>query len=193
MRIPVLDGNQARGWVRSGLLARPNNLLPMLCIAAALVACQSTPDTQPVSNSQPVADPQPAPAAIAAPAPALSNSAALDQTVAVVPPGKGVSPRYAAFSGIWAGQLNGMYDGKLAVLTVSSGGQVTVSYAWGNLADNKPGVADGSGRISGNTLKLGRLPNGADITATMPSPGTLNVTYALAGQTYTGSFARVGQ
>jgi hypothetical protein len=165
----------------------------MFCIAVALAACQSTPDTQPVANSQPVADPQPAPAAIAAPAPALSNSAVLDQTVAVVPPAKGVPARYAAFSGIWAGQLNGMYDGKLAVLTVSSGGQVTVSYAWGDLADNKPGVADGSGRIVGNTLKLGRLPNGADITATMPSPGTLNVTYALAGQTYTGSFARVSQ
>lgn len=163
----------------------------MLGVVAALAACQSTPDTQPVAGSQPVADPQPAPAA--APAPALPNSAVLDQTVAVVPPGKGVPARYAAFSGIWAGQLNGMYDGKLAVLTVSSGGQVTVSYAWGDLADNKPGVADGSGRISGSTLKLGRLPNGADITATMPSPGTLNVTYALAGQTYTGSFARVGQ
>ncbi|RAZ91324.1 hypothetical protein DPM33_08460 [Mesorhizobium hawassense] len=86
-----------------------------------------------------------------------------------------------------------MYDGKLAVLTVSQGGQVTVSYAWGDLADNKPGVADGSGRIAGNTLKLGRLPNGADITATMPSPGTLSVTYALAGQTYTGAFVRVSQ
>lgn len=163
----------------------------MLGVVAALVACQSTPDTQPVPGSHPVADPQPAPAA--APAPALPNSAVLDQTVAVVPPGKGVPARYAAFSGIWAGQLNGMYDGKLAVLTVSSGGQVTVSYAWGDLADNKPGVADGSGRISGNTLKLGRLPNGADITATMPSPGTLNVTYALAGQIYAGTFARVSQ
>jgi hypothetical protein len=117
----------------------------------------------------------------------------LDQTVSVTPPGKGVPARYAAFSGIWAGQLNGMYDGRLAVLTVSPGGQVTVSYAWGDLADNKPGVADGSGRISGNTMKLGRLPNGADITAAMLSEGTLNVTYALAGQTYTGSFARVSQ
>lgn len=191
MRIPVLGGKLAQGRVRSGLLARSSSLLPMLGVVAALAACQSTPDTQPVAGSQPVADPQPAPAA--APAPALPNSAVLDQTVAVVPPGKGVPARYAAFSGIWAGQLNGMYDGKLAVLTVSSGGQVTVSYAWGDLADNKPGVADGSGRISGSTLKLGRLPNGADITATMPSPGTLNVTYALAGQTYTGSFARVGQ
>lgn len=183
MNIPVLDGNQLR--VRPRLLARPNSPLPMFCIAVALAACQSTPETQPV------ADPQPAPAA--APAPALPNSAVLDQTVAVVPPGKGVPARYAAFSGIWAGQLNGMYDGKLAVLTVSSGGQVTASYAWGDLADNKPGVADGSGRISGNILKLGRLPNGADITATMASPGTLSVTYALAGQTYTGSFARVSQ
>lgn len=185
MRIPALGGNPAQGRVRSGLLARQNNLLPMLCIAAALAACQSTPDTQPV------ADPQPAPAA--APAPASPNSAVLDEAAAVVPPGKGVPARYAAFSGIWAGQLNGMYDGKLAILTVSSGGQVTASYAWGDLADNKPGVADGSGRIVGSTLKLGRLPNGADITATMASPGTLNVTYALAGQTYTGSFARIGQ
>ncbi|WP_245273471.1 hypothetical protein [Mesorhizobium sp. WSM3224] len=117
----------------------------------------------------------------------------LDQAVAIVPPGKGVPARYAAFSGIWAGQLNGMYDGRLAVLTVSSGGQVTVSYAWGDLADNKPGVADGSGRIVGNRLKLGRLPNGADITATMPSEGTLDVAYTLGDQTYTGSFARVSQ
>lgn len=187
MNIPVMGVIQARRRVRSGRLARSNRLLPMFWVAMALAACQSTPDTRPV------ADPQPVPAAIAAPAPASSNSAVLDQTVAIVPPGKGVPARYAAFSGVWAGQLNGMYDGKLAVLTVSSGGQVTVSYAWGDLADNKPGVADGSGRISGNTLKLGRLPNGADITASMPSPGTLNVTYALAGQTYTGSFTRVSQ
>lgn len=191
MNIPVLGGIQAQGRARPGLLARSNSLLPMFWIAIALVACQSTPDTQPVAGSQPVADPQPAPAAIASSA--SSNSAVLDQGIAIVPPGKGVPARYAAFSGIWAGQLNGMYDGKLAVLTVSSGGQVTVSYAWGDLADNKPGVADGSGRISGNALKLGRLPNGADITATMPSPGTLDVTYALAGQTYTGSFVRVSQ
>ena len=188
MNIPVLGGKLAEGRVRPGLLARSSNLLPMLCVAAAIAACQSTPDTQPVATSQPVADPQPAPAA-----PALSNSAVLDQTVAVVPPGKGVPARYAAFSGIWAGQFNGMYDGKLAVLTVSSGGQVTASYAWGDLADNKPGVADGSGRIVGSTLKLGRLPNGADITATMVSQGTLDVTYSLAGQTYTGPFTRVSQ
>lgn len=186
MRIPALGGNLAQGRVRSGLLARQNGLLPMLCIlASTLAACQSAPDEPPPS--------EPIPAAAAASAATSPNSAVLDQAAAIVPPGKGVPARYAAFSGIWAGQLNGMYDGKLAVLTVSSGGQVTVSYAWGDLADNKPGVADGSGRIVGNTLKLGRLPNGADITATMPSPGTLNVTYALAGQTYIGSFARVGQ
>ncbi|RWA77694.1 hypothetical protein EN836_24490 [Mesorhizobium sp. M1C.F.Ca.ET.193.01.1.1] len=83
-----------------------------------------------------------------------------------------------------------MYEGKLAVLTVSSGGQVTVSYAWGDVADNKPGVADGSGRIVGNTLKLGRLPNGADITFAMLPDGTLAATYTLAGQTYKGQFAR---
>lgn len=47
----------------------------------------------------------------------------------VTPPGKGVPAKYAAFSGIWAGQLDGMYEGKLAVLTVSPRGQVTVTYA----------------------------------------------------------------
>ena len=174
-----------RSPVRFGS-ASPNGLWPALGFAAfALVACQSTPDTQPA------ADPQPAPAPIAVPA--APNSAVLDQGIAITPPAKGVPVKYAAFSGIWAGQLSGMYDGKLAVLTVSSGGQVTVSYAWGDLADNKPGVADGSGRIAGNTMKLGRLPNGADITATMVSQGTLDVTYSLAGQTYTGPFTRTGQ
>ncbi|MDX8536659.1 MULTISPECIES: hypothetical protein [Mesorhizobium] len=108
----------------------------------------------------------------------------------VTPPGKGVPAKYAAFSGIWAGQLDGMYEGKLAVLTVSPRGQVTVTYAWGDLADNKPGVADGAGKIVGSTLKLGRLPNGADVTATMLPDGTLAASYALAGQTYTGSFTR---
>ena len=167
-------------------LAPPNSLLMLLGIAAfALVACQSAPDNPPPA--------QPAPVAVVAPAPVSSNSAVLDQNVAIVPPGKGVPAKYAAFSGIWAGQLNGMYDGKLAVLTVSSGGQVTVSYAWGDLADNKPGVADGQGRIVGSTLKLSRLPNGADIVFTMSSDRTLAATYTLAGQVYTGPFAKVGQ
>ncbi len=114
----------------------------------------------------------------------------LDRAVAITPPGKGVPAKYAAFSGIWAGRLDGMYEGKLAVLTVSSGGQVMVSYAWGDVADNKPGVADGAGRIVGNTLKLGRLPNGADIAFTMQPDGTLAGTYALAGHTYAGPFTR---
>ncbi|WP_245420374.1 MULTISPECIES: hypothetical protein [unclassified Mesorhizobium] len=108
----------------------------------------------------------------------------------VTPPGKGVPAKYAAFSGIWAGRLDGLYEGKLAVLTVSPGGQATVSYAWGDVAENKPGVADGAGRIVGNTLKLGRLPNGADATFTMLPDGTLAATYALAGQTFKGQFAK---
>jgi hypothetical protein len=83
-----------------------------------------------------------------------------------------------------------MYEGKLAVLTVSPRGQVTVTYAWGDLADNRPGVADGAGRIVGNTLKLGRLPNGADASFMMLPDGTLAATYALSGQNYTGAFAR---
>jgi hypothetical protein len=91
---------------------------------------------------------------------------------------------------MWAGRLAGMYEGKLAVLTVSSNGAVTVTYAWGNLADNRPGVADGAGRIVGNTLKLGRLPNGADASFTMLPDATLAVTYTLAGQSYTGAFVK---
>ena len=114
----------------------------------------------------------------------------MDPSVVATPPGKGVPAKYAAFSGIWAGRLDGIYEGKLAVLTVSPGGQVTVTYAWGDLADNKPGVADGAGKIVGNTLKLARLPNGADATFIMQPDGTLAATYALAGQTYAGAFAR---
>ncbi|WP_246800774.1 hypothetical protein [Mesorhizobium amorphae] len=108
----------------------------------------------------------------------------------ITPPAKGVPRRYAAFSGIWAGRLDGMYEGKLAVLTVSPGGNVTVTYAWGDVADNRPGVADGAGKIVGQTLKLGRLPNGADASFAMQPDGTLAGTYTLAGQTYTGAFAR---
>ncbi len=110
--------------------------------------------------------------------------------MAITPPAKGVPSRYVAFSGIWAGRLDGMYEGKLAVLTISPRGQVTVTYAWGDLADNRPGVADGAGKIVGQTLKLGRLPNGADASFAMLPDGTLAATYTLAGQTYTGAFAR---
>jgi hypothetical protein len=120
--------------------------------------------------------------------PAGDGSAVLDSSVTVTPPGEGIPAKYAAFSGIWGGQLNGMYEGKLAVLTITRGGNVTATYAWGDLADNRPGVADGEGKIAGSTLKLRRLPNGADITAAMQSDGTLAVTYALAGTTYTGTF-----
>ena len=86
-----------------------------------------------------------------------------------MPPGEGIPAKYVAFSGIWGGQLDGMYDGKLAVLTISRGGNVTATYAWGDVADNKPGVADGEGKIFGNTLKLRRLPNGGDVSAVMIS------------------------
>jgi hypothetical protein len=83
-----------------------------------------------------------------------------------------------------------MYEGKLAVQTVSPKGKVTATYAWGDLADNRPGVADGTGKIVGNTLKLERLPNGADASFMMLPDGTLSGTYTLAGQTYTGAFIR---
>ena len=148
--------------------------------ALSLAACQSAPEA-----SQPAA-PEPSLGPIAA----LPGSAIMDQSVTITPPGKGVPASYAAFSGLWAGRLEGMYEGKLAVLSVSSKGTVTVTYAWGKLGDNNPGVADGAGRIVGNTLKLGRLPNGADASFMMQPDGALAVTYALAGQTYRGSFSK---
>lgn len=156
----------------------------MLGFAAfSLAACQSAPEAPP-----PPPPPQPA---VAAPVPApAEGSAVLDPSVAVTPPGKDVAAKYAAFSGIWGGLLDGLYEGKVAVLTVSRGGNVTVTYAWGNLADNKPGVADGAGRIVGSTLKLGRLPNGADISFAMQPDGSLATTYSLADRTYTGVFTK---
>lgn len=83
-----------------------------------------------------------------------------------------------------------MYDAKLAVQTISSDGKVTVTYAWGNLGDNYPGEAAGAGRIVGTTLKLERLPNGADVSFVMLSDGALAGTVRLGGQTYTGAFLR---
>jgi hypothetical protein len=145
----------------------------------ALAACQSAPDTAP-----------PAPAPLPAPGPPASGSAVLDSSVTVVPPAEKVPRKYAVFSGIWAGSWNGMSEGKLAVRTVAANGKVTVTYAWGTLADNRPGTADGQGRIAGSTLKLDRFANGADATFTMQANGTLAGTYALSGTTYAGVFSR---
>jgi hypothetical protein len=153
----------------------------MLGLAAfTLAACQSAPE------APPSAAPEPALGPVALP----PGSAVIDSSVTTTPPGKSVPAKYAAFSGIWVGRLEGLYEGKLAVLTVSPNGSVTVTYAWGNLADNRPGVADGAGKIVGNTLKLGRLPNGADASFMMLPDGTLAGTYTLASQTYTGTFIR---
>lgn len=114
----------------------------------------------------------------------------MDQSVTITPPAKGVPAKYAAFSGMWAGRLQGTYEAKVAVQTIAANGKVTVTFAWGNLGDNNPGEAAGEGRIVGNTLKLGRLPNGADISLTMMPDKTLSVTYVLVGQTYAGAFTR---
>ena len=163
-------------------LAPPNSLFPTLGFAAfMLVACQSAPEPAPAPEPQPIA-----PAAVSAP----DGAAVLDPSVRVMPPGEGIPAKYVAFSGIWGGRLDGMYDGKLAVLTISRGGNVTATYAWGDIADNKPGVADGEGKIFGNTLKLRRLPNGGDVSAVMQADGTLTVTYGLADRTYTGTFTK---
>jgi hypothetical protein len=149
--------------------------------ALALTACQSAPETA----TPPGLAPAPLPAA-----PAVSGSAVLDSSVTITPPDSKVARKYAAFSGVWSGSWNGMYEGKLAVRTVSANGKVTVTYAWGTLADNRPGTAEGQGRIAGSTLKLDRFANGADATFTMQGDGTLAGTYALSGTTYAGVFSR---
>lgn len=114
----------------------------------------------------------------------------MDQSVTITPPAKGVPAKYAAFSGMWAGRLEGTSEAKVAVQTISPNGKVTVTFAWGIVGDNNPGEAAGAGKIVGTTLKLGRLPNGADVSLMMLPDGTLAATYMLAGQTYTGVFIR---
>ncbi|MER8366030.1 MAG: hypothetical protein E5W81_09725 [Mesorhizobium sp.] len=159
--------------------------------ALVLAACQSAPETpQPVTLEPALESGIPLQPPLAA-AGVPSGSAIMHQSVAVTPPGKGVPTKYADFSGLWAGRLEGMYDAKLAVQTVSSNGKVTVTYAWGNLGDNYPGEAAGAGRIVGRTLKLERLPNGADVSFVMRPDGALAGTVTLAGQTYTGAFLKL--
>ena len=155
-------------------------------MALALVACQSAP-----------AEPQPVPDPVGTPAQPISNSAAafagsaiMDPSVTITPPAKGVPTKYAAFSGMWVGRLEGTDEAKVAVQTISPNGKVTVTFAWGMLGDNNPGEAAGAGKIVGTTLKLGRLPNGADVSFMMLPDGTLAGTVMLAGQTYTGVFIR---
>lgn len=151
--------------------------------ALALSASQSAPETPQPATRERASEPgiiPPEPALVPAAVP--SGSAINDQSGAVTPPGKGVPPKYAAFSGLWAGRLEGMYDAKLAVQTVSSNGKVTVTYAWGNLGDNYPGEAAGAGRIVGSTLKLERLPNGADVSFVMAPDGALAGTVTLAAR-----------
>ncbi|WP_421916836.1 hypothetical protein [Mesorhizobium sp.] len=159
--------------------------------ALALAACQSAPQQAPPPGLEAASNPAavpPQPASM--PAASSPGTAIMDSSVTITPPAKGVAARYAAFSGIWTGRLDGQYDGKLAVQSVSSNGQVTVTYAWGVLGDNNPGEAAGAGRIVGSTLKLGRLPNGADVSFRMLPDGTLAGTYTLVDHTYTGAFVR---
>ena len=145
----------------------------------ALAACQSAPPPD-------MAPPAPAPL----PGPPASGSAVLDSSVIITPPDSKVPKKYAAFSGVWTGLWDGIYEGKLAVRSVATNGKIAVTYAWGTLADNKPGTADGQGRVAGSTLKLDRFANGADATFTLQGDGTLAGTYALSGVTYTGVFSR---
>ncbi|RWF73432.1 MAG: hypothetical protein EOS26_17975 [Mesorhizobium sp.] len=163
----------------------------MLGLAAlAITACQSAPEA-PQPPPEPALELGTIPAQTASdPAAVPSGSAIMHQSVAVTPPDKAVPTKYAVFSGLWAGRLDGRYDAILAVQTISSNGKVTVTYAWGTLGDNHPGEAAGAGRIVGSTLKLERLPNGADVSFVMRPDRTLAGTVRLAGQTYTGAFLK---
>ncbi|AZO44592.1 MULTISPECIES: hypothetical protein [unclassified Mesorhizobium] len=153
--------------------------------ALALAACQSAPEAPQSAALEPASDP-----VAVSPQPAPPGSAIMDQSMTITPPAKGVPTRYAAFSGMWVGRLEGTDEAKVAVQTISPNGKVTVTFAWGMLGDNNPGEAAGAGKIVGTTLKLGRLPNGADVSFMMLPDGTLAGTVALAGQTYTGVFIR---
>jgi hypothetical protein len=157
--------------------------------ALALAACQSAPGAPQSAALEAASDPVAVP-----PQPALDpvppGSAIMDQSMTITPPAKGVPTKYAAFSGMWIGRLEGMDEAKVAVQTISPNGKVTVTFAWGMLGDNNPGEAAGAGKIVGTTLKLGRLPNGADVSFMMLPDGTLGGTVALAGQTYTGAFIK---
>ncbi|MER8584282.1 hypothetical protein NKH19_03340 [Mesorhizobium sp. M1338] len=160
-------------------------------LALALAACQSAPAVPQSATLEPASD-----AVTVPPLPALDpgtvppDSAIVDQSVTITPPAKSVPTKYAAFSGMWAGRLEGTSEAKVAVQTISPNGQVTVTFAWGNLGDNNPGEAAGAGKILGRTLKLGRLPNGADVSLVMLPEGTLAGTVTLADQTYTGTFIK---
>ncbi|WP_245270287.1 hypothetical protein [Mesorhizobium ciceri] len=155
--------------------------------ALALPACQSAPEPPQSAAIEPATIPSQSALdpAVVPPGPAI-----MDQSVTITPPSKGVPTKYAAFSGNWAGRLEGTYEGKLSVQSVSSNGKVTVTYAWGILSDDNPGEAAGEGKIVGTMLKLRRLPNGADVSFMMMPDGTLTATHTLAGQTYTGMFIR---
>ncbi|WP_457154286.1 hypothetical protein [Mesorhizobium sp. P5_C1] len=155
--------------------------------ALMLAACQSAPEAPQSAAPEPAAI---APLSTLDPAAAAPGSATMDQSTTITPPAKGVPAKYAAFSGMWAGRLEGTSEAKVAVQTISPRGDVTATVAWGNLGDNSPGEAAGAGRISGSTLKLKRLPNGADVSLVMLPEGTLAGTVALAGQTYTGPFIK---
>jgi hypothetical protein len=156
--------------------------------ALALAACQSAPEAPQSAALEPASGPVAVPPQPAAAVP--PGSAIMDQSVTITPPAKGVPTKYAAFSGMWVGRLEGTDEAKVAMQTISPNGKVTVTFAWGMLGDNNPGEAAGAGKIVGTTLKLGRLPNGADVSFMMLPDGTLAGTVMLAGQTYTGVFIR---
>ena len=146
--------------------------------AVALTACQSSsPDPQPATPAAP-------------PPPPIGSSASLDSSVIITPPDSKVPKKYAAFSGVWVGTWDTPLDAKLAVRTIAANGAVTVTYAWGEAGDMKPGIVDGKGRIGGDRMKLERFASGVDATFTMQPDGTLMGKYTVLEQSHTGVFRK---
>lgn len=132
-------------------------------LALTLTACQSSPDA----------------AALLAPPP----------TGEITAPARNVPAAIAAFSGTWRGQWQTGQQATLAVQTVARDGAATGTYSWGDLPDRqKAGSAAFTGRISGGSLTLDTLPNGAAASFAMQGGSALAGAYILGGEPSTGTF-----
>ena len=125
-------------------------------------------------------------------APQALQPAEIGANVAVTAPAAEVSADHAAFSGIWAGTWGARLDGKLAVQTIDADGTITGVYAWGDHPKGKfkAGSIPVDGMIDGGVLRLKPFENGANVTYTMQSDGTLEGAYDLGGAVSKGIFSK---
>ena len=91
----------------------------------------------------------------------------LPGNVQIVPPGPAVSPRLAAFSGVWEGvwtqqtlgqkrYVNPAYGGRMVTIAIEriEPPNVVAVYAWGSYGGRKKGFRRLKGTISGETILL---------------------------------------